>query len=95
MNKLAIVATAAAFFASGLVIAGHVLAQGYVYPPGGPGYVYPPVRQGYVNPPIGEKGAKWGTQCWIGDMYFGYWGACPKPKAAPKAAKAPKGAPKT
>jgi hypothetical protein len=49
------------------------------------------LAQGYVNPPIGEKGAKWGNQCWIGETYQGYWGACPKPKAAPKATKAPKG----
>ena len=40
--------------------------------------------------PLGEKGAKWGNQCWVGDTYFGYWAACPKPKAPPKAAKAPK-----
>jgi hypothetical protein len=75
MNKLAIAATAAALLVSGVVITGHAVAQ----------------RQGWVPPPIGEKGAKWGNQCWKGDAYFGYWDACPKPKAAPKAAKAPKG----
>ena len=37
--------------------------------------------------PLGEKGAKWGKQCWVGDSYFGYWAACPKPKAPPKAAQ--------
>jgi hypothetical protein len=75
MNKLAIAATAAALLISGLVITGHAFAQ----------------YRGWVDPPIGERGAKWGKQCWIGDMYFGYWGACPKPKAAPKAAKPCKG----
>jgi hypothetical protein len=83
MQKLAIAATAAAFLAAGLVITGHVLAQGYVYPgPIGPAP--------YVNPPIGERGAKWGTQCWSdksGGAYFGYWDACPKPKAKGKAPK--------
>jgi hypothetical protein len=78
MNKLAIAATAAALLVSGLMISGHALAQ------------YPGFR-GWVDPPIGERGAKWGKQCWIGDMYFGYWGACPKPKAAAKPAKPGKG----
>jgi hypothetical protein len=85
MNKLAIVATAASFFlVSGLVINGQAVAQLLMLVPGQA-----------TGQPLGEKGAKWGKQCWVGDGYFGYWGACPKPKAAPRAAKAPKAAPKS
>lgn len=77
--KLAIAVTAATLLVSGLVITGHAIAQ----------------NRGRVDAPLGERGAKWGSQCWQGDSYFGYWGACPKPKAAPKAAKAPKATPKS
>jgi hypothetical protein len=78
MQKLAIAATAATLLVSGLVIAGQAVAQNW----------------GWVGPPIGERGAKWGNLCWqdkSGGAYFGYWDACPAPKAAPKGAKAPKG----
>jgi hypothetical protein len=37
--------------------------------------------------PIGEKGARWGSQCWVdtsGGGYFGYWAPCPGAAAAPK-----------
>jgi hypothetical protein len=77
MNKLAVVAIAASFL---LGISGGAVAQLLL--------LVPPQQQGQ---PIGERGAKWGGQCWVGDMYFGYWGACPKPKAAPKAARRAKG----
>jgi hypothetical protein len=46
-------------------------------------------QQTYVSAPVvGEKGAKWGSQCWVetwgaGSSYFGYWTACaPAPKTA-------------
>ena len=74
MNKLAIVAAAAAFLGSALVITGQAVAQ----------------QWGWVNPPLGERGAKWGKQCWqdkSGGAYFGYWDACPKPKKEAKKAK--------
>ena len=47
----------------------------------------------YASMPIGEKGARFGNQCWTdisGGAYFGYWSPCEAPKAAPKAAKAAK-----
>jgi hypothetical protein len=80
MQKLAIAATAAILLVSGLVIAGQALAQLLL--------LVPPQQRGQ---PIGEKGAKWGKLCWqdkSGGAYFGYWGACPKAKAAK--GKAPK-----
>jgi hypothetical protein len=76
MNKLAIAATAAGFLlVSGLAI--HQAAAQLML-------LMPDQAAGA---PLGERGAKWGNQCWKGDGYFGYWDACPKPKAAPKAAK--------
>ena len=77
MNKLAVLAVAASFL---VVISGQAVAQLLL--------LVPPQQQGQ---PIGERGAKWGNQCWKGDGYFGYWDACPKPKAAPKAARRAKG----
>ena len=40
-----------------------------------------PQPQNYAAPVVGEKGAKWGSQCWVetwgaGSSYFGYWTAC-------------------
>ena len=77
MNKLAVLAVAVSF---SVMISGQAVAQLLL--------LVPPQQQGQ---PIGEKGAKWGNQCWKGDGYFGYWDACPKPKGAPKAAKRAKG----
>jgi hypothetical protein len=74
MQKLAIAAAAAAFLVSGLMITGQAVGQ----------WIGPPVGR-WIDPPLGERGAKWGKQCWKGDSYFGYWDACPKPKGkAPK-----------
>jgi hypothetical protein len=81
MNKLVIVAIAASVL---VVVSAPAVAQLLL--------LLPPQGQGQ---PIGERGAKWGKQCWVGDSYFGYWGTCPKPKAAPKAAKRAKAAPKS
>jgi hypothetical protein len=50
-----------------------------------------PQSQAYASAPVvGEKGAHWGSQCWVetwgaGSSYFGYWTAC-----APASAKTAK-----
>jgi hypothetical protein len=50
-----------------------------------------PQSQNYSSPVIGEKGAHWGSQCWVetwgaGSSYFGYWTAC-NPTQQPKTAR--------
>ena len=80
MNKLTLTAaTAAAFLCAGFA-SNQAKAEDW----------NTPQSQNYSSPVIGEKGAHWGSQCWVetwgaGSSYFGYWTACSP--AQPKTAR--------
>ena len=72
MNKLTLIAaTAAAFLCASFAPSSQARAQDGNNP--------------QQVPIIGEKGAKWGGQCWVdtsGGAYFGYWAPCTPPASA-------------